>query len=376
MGKESMMRIPFSAPYTGQAEEEAVLAALRSGWVAPVGPQLDAFEQALCHRFGYQHALAVNSGTAALHLALVLAGVTKADRVLVGTMTFVAAGNAVRYVGGTPVFMDSDYQTWGLDAQLLDSYLTACTPRNKPKALIATYAYGLPIHIQDIASICYRHQVCLIEDAAEALGTYIEGVPAGGWGDFAILSFNGNKILTTGGGGALVCRNEHDHAKALKLATQAKEPADHYEHQVQGYNYRMSNVSAGLGLGQLSRFDEIISRKKMIAEQYDSCLGDLEWLQKAEVANGSVPNHWTNAYLIDKGAGVSPSQVLKVLARKNVEARRFWKPLHLQPLFKSAESVGGAVSLDLFERGICLPSGAGMDEKDVEWVVAALKSRV
>ncbi|MEQ8580749.1 MAG: aminotransferase class I/II-fold pyridoxal phosphate-dependent enzyme [Marinoscillum sp.] len=367
MSKE---RIYFSPPYISDTEMAAVMDTLRQGWIAPVGPQLDQFEESLSQKFQYPNVLALNSGTAALHLAVRLAGVGAGDRVIVGSFTFVAAANAVSYERGVPVFMDSERDTWNLDPGLLNDYLKATQGKASfPKAVIVTHLFGQPAKIEEIAEICAQYEVKLIEDAAEALGTTSSGGRfVGGVGDFAALSFNGNKIITTGGGGALICKNAADHQRAQSLASQAKMPANHYLHEEMGFNYRLSNVLAGLGLAQLGRFDEIMERKKARFQRYHQALKGLPWLTPKEVSGA---NGWVYPCVMDHEIGVD--ELIRRFEAANIEARRFWRPLHMQPLFSGAEYVGGSVAEDLFRKGICLPSGAGLTFQEMSRVIGVLE---
>lgn len=369
----SHKRIFFSAPLITPDEVKAVVDTLQEGWIAPVGPQLDAFEKRLAEQFALPNVLALNSGTSALHLAVKLAGVQAGDEVAIGTFTFIAAGNAVLYEKGKPVFLDSDESSWNLDPQLLADFLSARAKKSElPKAVIVTHIFGLPARLKELAAICKEYGVVLIEDAAEALGTRMGELYAGAVGDYAVLSFNGNKIITTSGGGALICQRDQDHHKAASLATQSKVPADHFHHEEVGYNYRLSNVLAGLGIGQLARWQEILARKQAIARLYVDALQEITWLTGAPALHDTFFNAWVNPFLVD-AKKCTPSELVRVFEAENIEVRRFWKPLHLQPLFAGAETIGGQVSQSLFERGICLPSGAGLSEDEVSSVVEVLK---
>ncbi len=371
--KVNSEHIYFSPPFVGELEEKALIKVIRSGWVAPAGPDLRLFESALCSRFKFPNVLALNSGTAALHLALILAGVKAKDVVLVGTFTFIAAANAVKYVGATPIFIDSEEHTWNLDPALLIEYLEAQQNSDRmPKAVIVTHIFGRAAQISAIAEICTRFGVKLIEDAAEALGTEHEGKNMGGFGDFGVLSFNGNKIITTGGGGALICQKAEDHVKALLLATQFKSKADHYLHHELGFNYRMSNVLAALGLAQLAHFNEIIKRKQQIHAFYESALAQTNSL---EISKCIATNHWVFPILIKSDAvtkKINPSIINTFFEQRNIEVRRFWRPMHLQPLYAQNEFVGSYISKRLFDQGICLPSGAGLDLNQLQRVVDTL----
>lgn len=366
-------RIYFSSPFVGKGEEEALIKVIRSGWVAPVGPDLGRFESALSSQFQFPNVLALNSGTAALHLALILAGVKANDRVLVGTFTFVAAANTVKYVGATPIFIDSEEHTWNLDPALIESYLKAHQKSDRmPRAVIVTHIFGRAAQISAIAHICKRFDVKLIEDGAEALGTEYDGKCVGAFGDFGVLSFNGNKIITTGGGGALICQKTEDHEKGLFLATQSKSKADHYLHHELGFNYRMSNLLAALGLAQLGHFNEIIKRKQFIYSFYKRALAKHD---SFIISENQTTNNWIFPLLIKSDSiteNFNSSTLIAFFEQRDIEVRRFWRPMHMQPLYEQYEFIGSDVSERLFERGICLPGGAGLSESQLQRVVDTL----
>lgn len=367
--------IYLSPPYVGHEERAQLLKVLEGGWIAPVGPSLDAFESALEAKFGYGKVLCLNSGTAALHLALRITGIKRGDKVVVGSFTFCAAANAVLYEGGVPVFMDSEATTWNLDPALLENYLENSPGDERPKAVVLTHIYGIPARVEEISSVCRKFGVRLIEDAAEALGASANGCPAGKWGDFGVLSFNGNKIITTGGGGALVCHGQEHYDRALFLSTQAKDRAPYYAHSELGYNYRMSNVLAGIGLGQLQKLDYILKRKKEIFDFYAQHLGGSGLFEFPEEPASHRSSRWLSCFLIRKAflSRVSPQEIVGALAGDHIEARRFWKPLHLQPLYRGSSCIGGGISEDLFDRGVCLPSGVALSLADQERVVGVIR---
>lgn len=345
------------------------------GWLAPAGPVLTAFEMQLANTFSWKNVLALQSATAALHLAVRLAGVKAGDEVVVGTLTFVAAANAVRYVGAEPVFMDVDYQSWALDPDLLGDYLAKA--RSKPKAVIVTHLYGRMAQIAALKQVCERYGIALIEDAAEAQGSSIDQVAAGGFGQFAAVSFNGNKLLTTGGGGVLITEEAEDRKKALFWATQAKDQAGYYLHSELGYNYRMSSVHASVGLAQLGHLHFLLESKRTIYTRYRTYLQHCQALEWVTEAPGETWNHWLSVVLIRKEflSQANPDQVIAALADRGIEARRFWNPLHRQPLYTQCNWVGQGVANDLFARGVCLPSGVGLteaDQREVADVVAGL----
>lgn len=376
MGKE---RIYLSPPFISDREIHSVADTLRNGWVAPVGPELDQFEKNLEKNFGFPKVLCLQSGTSALHLAVKLAGVGRGDKVLIGTFTFIAAANAVLYEGGIPVFMDSDPHSWNLDPDLLTGFLDKqCTINDLPKAVIVTHIFGRPSRIKAIKEVCHKYGVKLIEDAAEALASEYFGKYLGSWGDFGVLSFNGNKILTTGGGGGLVCQNEADYQRAKFWATQSKENTVWYSHTEIGYNYRMSNVLAGIGIAQLDRLEVILKRKKEINEFYVQNLAGELFEFPAEIEH-AVSNHWLTTLLIKEEFihRLTPNDLILALEKENIEARMYWKPLHTQPLFEKAEFIGEQfVAENLFKRGICLPSGVGLSTQDQGRVIECILKKV
>jgi dTDP-4-amino-4,6-dideoxygalactose transaminase len=356
-------RLYLSPPDLAGTELAQLADAIDSGWIAPLGPHVEGFEAELAARTGAPYALALASGTAALHLGLLVAGVRAGDEVWLSTLTFSATANAVRYVGATPVFVDSDRATWNLDPALLADALDAAAARGAlPRAVIAVDIYGQCAELEPIAAACRRHGVVLIEDAAEALGATYRGRPAGGFGDLAILSFNGNKIITTSGGGAL-------------LSTQAREPARHYEHTEVGYNYRLSNLLAAVGRAQLADLDRRVEARRAINRAYRDALGDLPGWTFMPEAPGHRATFWLTCATIDAAAfGADRDTVLDALAADDIEGRPVWKPMHLQPVFAGMRSIGGGVAAHLFADGICLPSGSGMQPADVERVIAAVRT--
>ncbi|MEO9476631.1 MAG: aminotransferase class I/II-fold pyridoxal phosphate-dependent enzyme [Cyclobacteriaceae bacterium] len=368
-------RIYLSPPFVDQAEKQELSSALDGGWVAPYGPKIDEFQEELTSRFGFENVLCVSSGTAALHLAVKLCEVTTGDKVLVGSLTFVAAANAVLYEGGQPVFIDSEPDSWNIDPDLLEQRLREGQRKGeKIKGVIVTHIYGRPAQMQRIKSICARYAVKLIEDAAEALGAQVGGAAVGTFGDYAILSFNGNKIITTSGGGALICKAEADAEKARFWASQSKDKAQHYEHSEVGYNYGFSNLLAGVGLAQLSKLDSFLSKKKEILNYYIRSFSEWE-IFDLDQSTYVGSNNWLSVFLIRKEilGMVSPSGLVAGLEQGDIEARKFWKPLHQQPLFGDSDAELNGVSQDLFERGICLPCGVGLSRDDQDRVVEALR---
>ena len=364
-----MGRIHLSPPDVGESERDALLRAFDSNWITPLGPEVDAFEAEVCEFTAAPAAAALDSGTAALHLALLLAGVGEGDEVWVSTLTFVAPANAVRYTGAGLRFIDSERETWGMDPDLLEEALaTAATAGRLPAAVIVVDIYGQCAQLDRISALCKRYEIPLIEDAAEAIGATWQGRSAGTWGDYGAFSFNGNKIITTGGGGMLVGRS-NDMERARYLASQARKPVLHYEHEEVGYNYRLSNVLAALGRAQLERLPGILDRCAEINGIYRDSLGDLEDVRFMPVDERGNPNHWLTVITLSEEAEVAPAQVCEALSAEDIEARPAWKPMHLQPLYAAAPRWGGAVCEDIFDTGLCLPSGSGLSTADQERVI-------
>jgi dTDP-4-amino-4,6-dideoxygalactose transaminase len=372
-----MARIYLSPPELSGAELERITAALASGWIAPLGPEVDAFEAEMCARVDLPYALATSSGTAALHLALLALGIGPGDVVWVSSLTFVATANAVTYVGATPVFVDSDRTSWNMDPELLVEELERAARANAlPKAVIAVDIYGQCADYEPIATACRRHGVALIEDAAEALGATYRGRPAGSFGDLAILSFNGNKIITTSGGGMLLGRRKDWIERARYLATQAREPVAHYEHAAIGFNYRLSNLLAAVGRAQLADLDRRVEARRAINTRYRSALALPGWSFMPEASFGRA-TCWLTCATID--ASVAPAQrdaVLAQLGSRDIEARPVWKPLHLQPVFAGARVLRGQVSETLFRDGLCLPSGSSLGITDQQRVISAITGEI
>ncbi|GAA0470250.1 pyridoxal phosphate-dependent aminotransferase [Actinoplanes capillaceus] len=361
-------RIYLSPPDVSDLERKLLLDAFDSNWVAPVGPDLDAFEEQVAEVVGVRHAVALSSGTAALHLALIAAGVRRGDTVLVPSFTFAATANAVVYLGARPVFVDSTPDSWNVDPALVAEELRARAERGQlPRAVITVDMYGQCADYDPLMEACDRYGVPLIEDAAEALGASYRGQPAGSFGLAGVLSFNGNKIITTGGGGMLVTDDGRVAKQARHLSTQAREPVPHYEHRTVGYNYRLSNLLAAVGRGQVQRLDQMIAARKATFEYYRAALPELTFMP---VAGYGTPNYWLSCALVD---GDDRDRLIARLAQHDIEARPAWKPMHLQPVFQDCVVRGGGVSADLFRRGVCLPSGSALTEHDRERVVGAIR---
>ncbi len=367
------IRILLSPPDVGPAERELLLDAFDSNWIAPLGPHVDAFEREVADRVGAGHAVALASGTAALHLALRLAGVRAGDRVLCASMTFVATANPILYLGAEPVFVDARASDtdWNLDVDLVEAELDRAARAGEPPytALVAVDLYGVCADYDRLEPLCRAHGVRLIEDAAEALGSVHGGRHAGTFGDLGVFSFNGNKIITTSGGGMLVTEDAEVAARARFLATQARDPAPHYEHSELGYNHRLSNLLAALGRGQLAHLEDKIARRRHNRDTYRQRLGDLPGVRFAPEpsADDGRDNAWLTCLTIDPDvARTDREQVRLHLRARGIEARPVWKPMHLQPLFAEARVLGGAVSAQLFDHGLCLPSGSSLTDEELD----------
>lgn len=355
----------LSPPHMSGNEQKYIQDAFDSNWIAPLGPNVDQFEKEVASSVGVKGAVAVNSGTAAIHLALRLLGVGPGDTVFCSTLTFVASANPILYLGAKPVFIDSEPDTWNMSPQALERALKdAKADSALPKAILVVHLYGQISKMDEILNICNKFSVPVIEDAAESLGSTYKGRAGGTMGEFGIYSFNGNKIITTSGGGMLVSNNQHALDKARFWATQAKDNADHYEHSEIGFNYRMSNILAGIGRAQLEVLEHRVQSRRLIFNQYKFYLSGLPGITFMSELENSFSNRWLTSLLIDESQGVSKCDLLNFLHEANIEARHVWKPLHLQPLFKGTayypHNEDEHVAVELFEKGICLPSGSGM----------------
>lgn len=367
-------RILLSTPHMSEEgyELEYIHDAFNKNWIAPLGENVNEFEKAMAAFMGEGHFIALSAGTAALHLSMILAGVKPGDKVFCQSLTFSASANPITYVGAEPVFIDSDYETWNMDPLALER---AFELHGKPAAVVVVHLYGNPAKMDRIVAICDKYNVPLIEDAAEALGSEYRGKKCGTFGDYGILSFNGNKIITTSGGGMLLCKEEDDVKHALKLATQAREPFPWYQHEYIGYNYRMSNIVAGIGRGQMKVLDLRLEQKRAIFARYAENLAGLPLTIQPEV-DGCKSNRWLTSILLDKDCGVTPLQLLAALDAENIEGRHLWKPMHAQPVFAQCAYVTAgeaSVSDDLFERGVCLPSDTKMTMEDVDRVCDVIR---
>ncbi len=371
-------RIYLSKADVGETEAELVLEALRSGWVAPLGPMVDRFEREVAERVGVSDAVALASGTAALHLALLHAGARPGRMVVLPSMTFVATANAVLYTGATPVFVDSRADDANVDVDLmLDAVRTLRADGADVAAAVSVDLFGRACDYTTIEAGLAELDVPLIEDAAEALGACRSGRAAGSFGESAALSFNGNKIMTTSGGGMLLSNNHSLIARARYLATQARQPAPWYEHTEMGFNYRMSNILAALGVAQLSRLDAMIARRRAIRDRYYKAFADmsgLSFLGRDSACGDHQDNCWLTCLALGPDVLTTPSDIMTQLDREGIEARHLWKPMHLQPQFRGARMFGGSVCELLFKRGLTLPSGSGLTDADIDRVIYALRN--
>lgn len=368
-----MSRIWLSHPDVGPVEREALLRAFDSGWIAPTGPEVDAFEHEMRQVIGWPGAVAVSSGTAALHLALMHRGVGAGDAVLTSTFTFAATANAVTYCGAQPIFVDSDSESWNMSPTLLEQALADLGRDGvRPKALVMVDLYGQCADADAIGEICGPLGIPIIEDAAEALGATYRGRPAGTLGDIGIFSFNGNKIITTSGGGMVVTPSMIDADRLRFLATQAREPTPHYEHREIGYNYRLSNLLAALGRAQLSRLPDLVARRRAINAIYEDALSSRSDVTFMPHPSWSAWNGWLTCIVFSRSE--RRDAVMAALGADDIESRPLWKPMHLQPVFAGARSYLDGTSESLFNRGLCLPSSSGLSDTDVERVISRLMS--
>lgn len=374
MSAEPPVRIFLSPPHVTGTELSRVREALESNWLAPLGPHVDAFEREFEAVLGRGRALALSSGTAALHLALLEAGVGAGDRVFVSDLTFAASVFPIRYLGAEPVFVDSDRSSWNMDPRLLSDGLDEAARSGRlPKAVVLVHLFGQAADIDPILAACEHHGVTLIEDAAEALGARYRGRAPGTYGQSSIFSFNGNKIITTSGGGMLVSPDEALIRHARKLSTQARDPAPHYEHSEVGYNYRMSNLLAGVGRAQLETLEDRVVARRSNFEKYEALLSGCPGLDFMPEPEWSHSTRWLTCLTLDEAAfGADREAVRRALAMEGIQARPVWKPMHLQPVFEGCERLGGDVSRDLFERGLCLPSGSTLSADELEEIAAVV----
>ncbi len=380
--RELSQRIWLSSPHLGEEETAFVEDAFKTNWIAPLGPHVDGFENEIAAHVGTGYAAAVSSGTAAIHLALVLMGVKPGDTVFCSSLTFVGSCNPILYCGARPVFIDSEPETWNMSPAALERAFDWARRENRlPRCVIIVNLYGQSADMDALLPICKKYNVPVMEDAAESLGALYKGQASGTFGEIGVFSFNGNKIITTSGGGMLVARDKAPMDRARKLATQAREPAPHYQHVEVGFNYRMSNVLAGIGRGQLRVLDERVAQRRRVFDMYRAALADLPQLQWMPEPDGYRSTRWLTCFtLAGDDAGVRRDGVLQSLARHSIEARPVWKPMHQQPLFEGApyfpHAEGDDVSARLFEGGICLPSGSNLTDVQIGRVIDQLRRAI
>lgn len=368
-------RIYLSSPHMCGEELSLVQEAFATNWIAPIGPHVNSFEREFASKVGISHAAALSTGTAALHLAMRWLNLQPNDEVICSSMTFSASVNPILYERATPIFVDSEISSWNMDPKLLaEAILEGIKRGKKPKAVILVHLYGQCADIDPIASICSEYGIPIIEDAAEALGATYKGRSPGAFGTCGIFSFNGNKIITTSGGGMLVSNNVKLIEKARFWATQARDPAPHYEHSELGFNYRMSNVLAAIGRGQLGVLEDRVNARRANCEYYQKALADLPGLTFMPEATYGRCTRWLTCLTIEpKSAGIDREEIRQTLEQKNIETRPVWKPMHLQPLFRDCHCYGGAVSERLFDQGLCLPSGSNLTQSDLGRIVEVFR---
>lgn len=368
-------KIWLSTPHMGGNEQKYVQEAFDTNWIAPLGPHVNGFEDDLVAYTGSKHVAALSSGTSALHLALIMSGVKAGDEVICQSMTFSASANPIVYQGAKPVFVDSERDTWNMDPEILRETIKDRISKGKqPKAIIPVHLYGMPAKMNEILAIAQEYGIPVIEDAAESLGSNIEGKAMGTFGDMGVLSFNGNKIITTSGGGALLSDNETYINDARFLATQARDKAPHYEHSQIGYNYRMSNICAGIGRGQMEVLNDRIAQRRKNYEYYKAHLSHITGISFLEEPAGYFSNRWLSTILIDPKISEASSEKIRLhLEKDNIESRPLWKPMHLQPVFKDSLYYGSGVSEELFGNGLCIPSGSNLTKTDLDRVISSIQ---
>ena len=368
-------RIYLASPTMHGEEQKFVQEAFDTNWVAPLGPNVNMFEKEISSYVGSADAAALSAGTAAIHLALKLTGVKQGDTVFVSSLTFSATCNPIVYEKAIPVFIDSERETWNMNP---DALRKAFEKYPETKVVVIVHLYGTPAKMDEILEICKEYNAILIEDAAESLGATYKGNQTGTFGKYGIYSFNGNKIITTSGGGMLVSDDEEEVAKARFLSTQAREPERHYEHKEIGYNYRMSNIIAGIGRGQLLHLDEHINKKKEIYETYQKAFADIEEIKMNPIPQDCKGNYWLSCMTLKKESKVSPLDIMVALEKENIESRPIWKPMHLQPVFSEYDFItteeSGSVGEDIFNRGVCLPSDIKNTEEDMDKIIKIIRN--
>ena len=368
-------RIYLSSPHMSNEgyEQKYVKEAFDTNWIAPLGENVNKFEEELAKYVGSKNAAALSAGTAAIHMAFKALDIKKDDIVFCSSLTFSATANPIIYQNATPVFIDSEKETWNMDPKALEK---AFEKYPNPKAVIVVHLYGTPAKIEEIKEICDKHNVPLVEDAAESLGATYNGKQTGTFGKFGVYSFNGNKIITTSGGGMLVSDDEEKISKVRFWSTQSREKARHYEHKEIGYNYRMSNIVAGIGRGQLKVLDKRIEQKTNIYNNYKEGFKDIEEIEMQPIPENTRPNHWLSVITLKEDSKVKPLDIMEALDKENIESRPVWKPMHMQPVFEKYDFIKVAdkpISEDLFERGVCLPSDTKMTKEEQEVVINTIK---
>ena len=372
-----MKKILLASPHMSDEgfEKEYIKEAFDTNWIAPLGENVDKFEEEIANYANIESATALSAGTAAIHMALKALDVKRGDIVFCQSLTFSATANPIIYQDATPVFIDSEYETWNMDPKALEQ---AFEKYPNPKAVLVVNLYGTPAKLDEILEICKKHNTPVIEDAAESLGATLNDKQTGTFGEFGIYSFNGNKIITTSGGGMLVSNNVEKIKKVRFWSTQSREPERHYEHKEIGYNYRMSNICAGIGRGQLKVLDKRIEKKTKIYETYQKLFKDIPEIKMQPYLEKSKPNHWLSAILLDENSKIKPLDIIVALEKENIESRPIWKPMHLQPVFENCDFITtakqGSNSQDIFERGVCLPSDTKMTEEEQEKVIKIIKN--
>ncbi|MBW1296527.1 DegT/DnrJ/EryC1/StrS family aminotransferase [Aquimarina litoralis] len=369
-------KIWLSSPHMGGTEQDYVKQAFDTNWVAPLGPNVDGFENDIENYLGNNsHVAAISSGTAGLHLGLQLLGVSHGDEVLCQSLTFAASANPITYLGAKPVFIDSERETWNICPEQLEIAIKDRISKGKtPKAIIAVHLYGMPYLVEKIHKVASDYNIPILEDSAESLGSSYHGIKCGTFGDIAILSFNGNKIITTSGGGALIAKSSELKEKAIFLSTQARDNAPHYQHSEIGYNYRMSNIIAGIGRGQMEVLEKHVGYRRNNFDYYKKNLSDLSEVKFLEEPKGFYSNRWLTC--IETTSYEVREKLRLALAKENIESRPLWKPMHLQPVFADCDAYLNGISDDLFDRGLCLPSGSNLEEEDLFRIVSVIKNEL
>lgn len=372
VGNSTSERVWLSSPHMSGNEQKYIQEAFETNWIAPLGSNVDGFEQDVCEYTGAKHGAALSSGTAAIHLALKLCGVGVDDYVICQSFTFVATANAIMYEKAIPIFVDSEQDTWGMDPKLMEKAILHCISlEKKPKAIIPVHLYGMPVKMDEIMQIAHKYKIPVIEDAAEALGSTINGRKCGTFGDYGVISFNGNKIITTSGGGMLLSDSKNKIEKARFLSTQARDVAPFYQHSEVGFNYRMSNVLAGIGRGQMEVIEDRVDQRRYNYEFYKNALNHIPGITFLEELEGYKSNRWLTIILIDSKLtnGITSEQIRLALDDENIESRPLWKPMHMQPLYEKQPYFGNGVAMKLFKTGLCLPSGSNLTIDTLQRVV-------